>query len=74
MSIRLAAGAVLLCGAAMLPGCGSFRTFWTGLKNDSLEGKAAPPLTSTTWITPDGARSDAAPEAEWWLLAFSVPN
>ena len=64
----------LVCSTALLPACSSFRNFYSGLKNDNLEGKTATPLTSTAWITPDGTQTGVAPEAEWRLLAFFLPK
>ena len=45
-----------------------------GLKNEDLHGKTAPPLTSTAWIAPDGTRTATAPEAEWRVVAFFLPQ
>ncbi|MHC4958954.1 MAG: hypothetical protein ACYTGN_11325 [Planctomycetota bacterium] len=44
------------------------------IRNTPMETKAAPALTSTQWILPEGQAAPSTLKGHWTLLAFFKPS
>ena len=53
---------------------GCFRKAVLRMKNDKLEGKPAPALTSLAWVLPDGQPQPPKMQGNWVLLGFFKPT